>query len=94
MSALILDGKALAAKMKENIRLEAATLPRQPGLAVILVGDNGASQVYAHLSFPPKRFRSFLQELRIFFRWFRSCNRASPALLRSGRNMRPSFRAP
>ncbi len=46
MSAQILDGKALAAKMKENIRLEAAALRRQPGLAVILVGDNGASQVY------------------------------------------------
>ena len=37
MSAQILDGKALAAKMKENIRLEAAALRRQPGLAVILV---------------------------------------------------------
>ena len=46
MSAKILDGKALAAKMKEEIRTEAAKLPRQPGLAVILVGDNGASQVY------------------------------------------------
>lgn len=46
MSAQILDGKALAAKMKENIRLEAAALQRQPGLAVVLVGDNGASQVY------------------------------------------------
>ena len=46
MSAGILDGKALAAKMKEAIRAEAAQLPRRPGLAVILVGDNGASQVY------------------------------------------------
>ncbi len=46
MSAVILDGKALAARMKETIRVEAAQLPRQPGLAVILVGDNGASQVY------------------------------------------------
>ena len=46
MSAAILDGKALAAKMKETIRAEAVRLPRQPGLAVILVGDNGASQVY------------------------------------------------
>jgi len=46
MSAGILDGKALAAKMKEEIRAESAKLPRQPGLAVILVGDNGASQVY------------------------------------------------
>ena len=46
MSAVILDGKALAAKTKERIRAEVETLPRQPGLAVVLVGDNGASQVY------------------------------------------------
>ena len=46
MSAMIIDGKALAAKTKEGIRAEVAKLPRKPGLAVILVGDNGASQVY------------------------------------------------
>lgn len=46
MSAVIMDGKALAAKKKEEIREKAAQLRRQPGLAVILVGDNPASQVY------------------------------------------------
>lgn len=46
MSAMIMDGKALAAKRKEEIRENAAKLRRQPGLAVILVGDNPASQVY------------------------------------------------
>lgn len=46
MSAMIMDGKALAAKKKEEIRENAAKLRRQPGLAVILVGDNPASQVY------------------------------------------------
>ena len=46
MSAQILDGKALAAKMKANLRTESEILARRPGLAVVLVGDNGASQVY------------------------------------------------
>ena len=46
MAATILDGKALAAKCKEEVRQEAAGLSRKPGLAVILVGENPASQVY------------------------------------------------
>ena len=46
MSAVILDGKALAAKVKERVAREAAKLSRRPGLAVILVGENPASQVY------------------------------------------------
>ena len=46
MSAVVMDGKVLAAKVKERVRAEAAALARQPGLAVILVGDNPASQVY------------------------------------------------
>jgi methylenetetrahydrofolate dehydrogenase (NADP+)/methenyltetrahydrofolate cyclohydrolase len=46
MSAEIIDGKAFAAKLLENIAAEVATLPFQPGLAVVLVGDDPASQVY------------------------------------------------
>ena len=46
MAATIIDGKALAAKTKERVRDEAAALPRKPGLAVILVGDDPASRVY------------------------------------------------
>lgn len=46
MSAKIIDGKALAAKVKETVRAEAEALPRKPGLAVVLVGDNPASRVY------------------------------------------------
>jgi len=48
MPATILDGKKLAAKCKEQIRMEAAALPRKPGLAVIIVGDNSASRVYVN----------------------------------------------
>ena len=41
-----MDGKALAKKIKQQVAAEAATLSRRPGLAVILVGENPASQVY------------------------------------------------
>jgi methylenetetrahydrofolate dehydrogenase (NADP+)/methenyltetrahydrofolate cyclohydrolase len=49
MSAGILDGKALALQLREQYRLrveELARLGRRPGLAVVLVGENPASQVY------------------------------------------------
>ncbi|WP_319381431.1 bifunctional methylenetetrahydrofolate dehydrogenase/methenyltetrahydrofolate cyclohydrolase FolD [Thiomicrorhabdus sp.] len=50
MSAKILDGKAIALEVRESIRSEverqvAAGNPR-PGLAVIMVGEDPASQVY------------------------------------------------
>ena len=48
MPAKILDGKALAAKVKARIACEAKTLSGKPGLAVILVGDNPASRVYVN----------------------------------------------
>lgn len=44
--AIQIDGKALAAKVKNRVRTGASTLQRQPGLAVILVGENPASKVY------------------------------------------------
>jgi methylenetetrahydrofolate dehydrogenase (NADP+)/methenyltetrahydrofolate cyclohydrolase len=46
MSAKIMDGKILSAKVKEEVKAEVSGLSRQPGLAVILVGDNPASRVY------------------------------------------------
>ncbi|MBQ4581821.1 MAG: bifunctional methylenetetrahydrofolate dehydrogenase/methenyltetrahydrofolate cyclohydrolase FolD [Oscillospiraceae bacterium] len=46
MSAVVMDGKALAAKVKARALAAAGQLERQPGLAVILVGENPASQVY------------------------------------------------
>lgn len=46
MSAILLDGAALAKKIKTAIADEVKTLWRQPGLAVILVGDDPASAVY------------------------------------------------
>ncbi|MBQ6366289.1 MAG: bifunctional 5,10-methylene-tetrahydrofolate dehydrogenase/5,10-methylene-tetrahydrofolate cyclohydrolase [Parasporobacterium sp.] len=44
--ATILDGKVLAASIRLKLREEAALLPRRPGIAVILVGDDPASQLY------------------------------------------------
>ena len=47
----ILDGKMLSQKIKDELKLEVAELKRQginPGLAVILVGDNPASKVYVN----------------------------------------------
>ena len=50
MSALIIDGKAVAASVNENTRLRVEALRRKgfraPGLAVVLVGSDPASQVY------------------------------------------------
>ena len=44
--AVRIDGKALAAKVKAQVREEAVRLPRKGGLAVVLVGENPASKVY------------------------------------------------
>jgi len=49
MSARIIDGKALAAQIREQVAARAQALTRQgltPGLAVVLVGEDPASQVY------------------------------------------------
>lgn len=50
MAAQIIDGKAIAAALKEDVKLRVAELEakfgRKPCLAVIIVGENPASQVY------------------------------------------------
>lgn len=47
-----LDGKELAKKIKDEIKLEVAELKeksgRVPGLAIVLVGDNSASKIYVN----------------------------------------------
>jgi methylenetetrahydrofolate dehydrogenase (NADP+) / methenyltetrahydrofolate cyclohydrolase len=42
----VLDGKALAQTVRDEVRAAVAGLVRPPGLAVVLVGDDPASQVY------------------------------------------------
>ncbi|MEY4583629.1 MAG: hypothetical protein RJB10_126 [Pseudomonadota bacterium] len=49
MTVKIIDGNALAASVREDVALRTAVLVEQglrPGLAVVLVGENPASQVY------------------------------------------------
>lgn len=46
MAATIIDGKAHAAALRARVAARVGTLPFQPGLAVVLVGDDPASAVY------------------------------------------------
>lgn len=50
MSAQIIDGKAVATNLKQQIKqateVRTAAGKRRPGLAVVLIGDNPASKVY------------------------------------------------
>lgn len=48
MAAIYMDGKALAAKVKEEVAAQVADMEHKPGLAVVLVGDNPASRVYVN----------------------------------------------
>ena len=49
MSAEIIDGKAVAAKVREEVKREVDAMDRTPGLATILVGDDPASAVYVRM---------------------------------------------
>ena len=44
--AIILDGKAVAEKIKEKVRAEIEKNGLNPGLAVVIVGENPASRIY------------------------------------------------
>lgn len=46
MSAVLMDGKALSARIKGRVRAEVDLMVEKPGLAMVLVGDNPAAQVY------------------------------------------------
>src|SRR4051812_25526911 len=49
MAARIIDGKAVAARVRERVADEVAALPSPPGLATILVGDDPASHTYVRM---------------------------------------------
>lgn len=53
MTATIIDGQAVAARMQADIATEAAAFKAQhgyaPGLGVVLVGENPASQMYVRM---------------------------------------------
>ena len=46
MAGQILDGKKISADILSELRSRIAALPRPPALAVVLVGENPASQIY------------------------------------------------
>lgn len=46
--AQLIDGRALSKKIQDKIKKEVASLDFQPGLAVLLVGSDPASQVYVN----------------------------------------------
>ena len=45
----LIDGKALAALIRQEVAEEVKKLPSQPGLGVILIGEDAASSVYVNL---------------------------------------------
>ena len=61
-TAQLIDGNALSKQLREDVAARTAALKARditPGLAVVLVGENPASQVYAvsytHLTLPTNR---------------------------------------
>ncbi|HUQ21629.1 MAG TPA: bifunctional 5,10-methylenetetrahydrofolate dehydrogenase/5,10-methenyltetrahydrofolate cyclohydrolase [Gaiellaceae bacterium] len=49
MAATLMDGKALAARVREEVAREVGSFGRPIGLATVLVGDDPASDVYIRL---------------------------------------------
>lgn len=46
MTATLIDGKAAAAALREQVAADVARLAQPPGLATLLVGDDPASEIY------------------------------------------------
>jgi methylenetetrahydrofolate dehydrogenase (NADP+) / methenyltetrahydrofolate cyclohydrolase len=46
---VVIDGKAVAARVKEDVKREVAELSVTPGLATVLVGDDPASAIYVRM---------------------------------------------
>jgi methylenetetrahydrofolate dehydrogenase (NADP+) / methenyltetrahydrofolate cyclohydrolase len=49
VSAEIIDGKAVAARVRAEVAAEVGSLPITPGLATVLVGDDPASALYVRM---------------------------------------------
>ena len=67
MTARVLDGQALAARLREEITPQVAEFTRRhgrpPGLAIVLVGQNPASEVYVRLKLKAGREAGFRADL-------------------------------
>lgn len=42
----IIDGKAISAKLREELKIKISQMQKKPGLAVVMVGEDPASQIY------------------------------------------------
>jgi methylenetetrahydrofolate dehydrogenase (NADP+)/methenyltetrahydrofolate cyclohydrolase len=49
VSAEIIDGKAVAARVRADVARQVEALPGRPGLATVLVGDDPASAIYVRM---------------------------------------------
>jgi methylenetetrahydrofolate dehydrogenase (NADP+) / methenyltetrahydrofolate cyclohydrolase len=45
----LIDGKKVARELVDKVKQEVATLPSSPGLAVILIGEDPASEIYVNI---------------------------------------------
>jgi methylenetetrahydrofolate dehydrogenase (NADP+) / methenyltetrahydrofolate cyclohydrolase len=66
VSAEIIDGKAIAARVKADVAREVGALSVRPGLATVLVGDDPASAIYVRMKREDSAevgIESFLHEL-------------------------------
>jgi len=62
--AIILDGKALAERIRSKIKMRVSHLSPVPGLAVLLVGDDPASHTYVNIK------QKACEEVGIYFEKF------------------------
>lgn len=67
MPAQILDGRALARSIREQIKERVARLPSPPGLGVILVGTDPASHLYVGLKEQACREANIRFEKKLYF---------------------------
>ena len=65
MTAEIIDGRALAREVVAQVKAGIPALPRVPGLAVILAGDDPASHVYVNSKTRMAREVGFLAEVHL-----------------------------
>jgi len=66
---ILIDGKKVATEIKENIAKETEKIKNQgiiPGLAVILVGQNSASQIYVNSKEKACKQLGFYSEKKVF----------------------------
>ena len=61
--AIILDGKKLRDKIFENLKQRLNNMSEKPTLAVILVGDDPASQIYVKNKRKLLKIQELIQQL-------------------------------